>query len=65
MAAMAAGHLLEQQPALSLNRLVRTVKKYSISEVHDAGQTGHAAFPLPNDAAELVHRLRSGDRIPH
>lgn len=60
MAAMAVGHLLEQRSGLSLKRLVRTLRKYRTFELQVAGQTVHAASPLPVPVQELVDRIQSG-----
>ena len=65
MAAMAVGHLLEQRSGLSLKRLVRTLKKYRTFEVQVAGQTVHAASPLPDDVSALIDRLNSPGRGVH
>ena len=54
MAAMAVGHLLEERSGLSLKRLVRTLRKYRTFQVQVAGQTIHAASPVPTDIAELI-----------
>ena len=60
MAAMAVGHLLEQRSGLSLKRLVRTLRKYRTFELQVAGQTVHAASPLPVPVQELIDRIQSG-----
>ena len=57
MAAMAVGHLLEQRSGLSLKRLVRTLKRYRTFELTIAGQTVHAASPVPPEIAELITAL--------
>ncbi|WP_042440057.1 IS1634 family transposase [Corynebacterium halotolerans] len=61
MAAMAVGHLLEERSGLSLKRLVRTLKKYRTFELQIAGQTVHAASPLPTDVTELIQRISPAD----
>ena len=60
MAAMAVGHLLEQRSGLSLKRLVRTLRKYRTFELQVAGQTVHAASPVPDPVQELIDRIQSG-----
>lgn len=57
IAAMAVGHLLEQKSGLSLNRLVRTLRKYRRIEITVAVQVVHAALPLPRDVAALIERI--------
>lgn len=58
MAAMAVGHLLEERSELSLKRLVRTLKKYRTFELQVAGQTIHAASPLPAEVQEVIDRIQ-------
>lgn len=64
MAAMAVGHLLEKRSGLSIKRLVRTLKRYRTFELTIAGQTVHAASPVPTEIAELIDRLNAPD-LPH
>lgn len=64
MAAMAVGHLLEQRSGLSLKRLVRTLRKYRTFELQVAGQTVHAASPVPGPVQELIDRIQTGS-LPH
>lgn len=59
MAAMAVGHLLEERSALSIKRLVRTLRKYRTFELQVAGQTIHAASPLPPDIIDIINRIRA------
>ncbi|ERS57896.1 hypothetical protein HMPREF1257_00230 [Corynebacterium sp. KPL1814] len=65
MAAMAVGHLLEERSGLSLKRLVRTLRRYQTFQVQVAGQTIHAASPVPDDVTELLGRLGSGNQGVH
>ncbi|MEW2018814.1 IS1634 family transposase [Rhodococcus sp. NPDC076796] len=58
MSAMAVGHLLEQRSGLSLKRLVRTLKRYRTFELTIAGQTVHAASPVPAEINELIARIK-------
>ena len=58
MAAMAVGHLLEERSGLSLKRLVRTLRKYRTFQVQVAGQTIHAASPVPTEVADLIARVQ-------
>lgn len=64
MAAMAVGHLLEQRSGLSLKRLVRTLKRYRTFELTIAGQTVHAASPIPTEIHELLAKLNR-EEGPH
>lgn len=64
MAAMAVGHLLEKRSGLSLKRLVRTLKRYRTFELAIAGQTVHAASPVPAEINELLTKLNTDER-PH
>ena len=64
MAAMAVGHFLEQRSGLSLKRLVRTLKRYRTFELAIAGQTVHAASPVPAEVHELLAKLNREGR-PH
>lgn len=64
MAAMAVGHLLEQRSRLSLKRLVRTLKRYRTFEVTIAGQTVHAASPIPPELVDLIAKVNPNSR-PH
>lgn len=64
MAAMAVGHLLEQRSGLSIKRLVRTLKRYRTFELTIAGQTVHAASPVPAEITDLIERLNTDD-LPH
>lgn len=57
MAAMAVGHELETRSGLSLKRLVRTLKRYRTFQLDVAGQTIHAATPLPPEIKELIRKL--------
>lgn len=59
MAAMAVGHLLEERSGLSLKRLVRTLRKYRTFELQVAGQTIHAASPLPPEVTDLITRIHA------
>lgn len=59
MAAMAVGHLLEERSGLSIKRLVRTLRKYRTFELQIAGQTIHAASPLPPEVTDLITRIEA------
>lgn len=59
MAAMAAGHLLEERSGLSIKRLVRTLRKYRTFQLNVAGHTIHAASPLPDEVADLISRIKA------
>lgn len=61
MAAMACGHVLEQASGLSLQRLVRTLKKYEDITVDINGQTFHAHTPIPDDVEAIITRLPKPD----
>ena len=64
MAAMTVGHLLEERSALSITRLVRTLRKYRTFELQVASQTIHAASPLPPDIIDTINRIQA-DLLPH
>lgn len=62
--AMAVGHLLEQRSGLSLKRLVITLMRYRTFELIIAGQTVHAASPVPTEIDELPTKINTEER-PH
>lgn len=61
VAAMVVGHVVEQASELSVKRLVRTLKRYRTFTLEVAGQTAHAASPVP---AKVVTVLLDDADLP-
>ena len=57
IAALAVAHLMETRSGQSIKRLVRTLKNYRSFELSVAGQTIHAAIPLPPEIQALVNTI--------
>ena len=62
MAALAVAHLMETRSGHSIKRLVRALKNYRSFELNVAGQTSHAAVPLPPDLTPI--QAITGHELP-
>ncbi len=60
-AAMAVSHWIEHQTGWSVEKFVRTARRYHTVQIKAGNQTLTAADPLPNDLAEALAKITSHD----
>ena len=60
-AALAVSHWIERQTGWSINKFVRTARRYRTVQIRAGRQTLTAADPQPDDLRDALHKIRGHD----